>query len=139
MFRMAESREERIRFTNEEILAKGNLGAVDELFVADYVAHGGGKSYKGREFIKGFIGQLRTAIPDLRIVEIRVLIEAADAIAWQRTLSGVHKAEMSGIPPTGKRVEWTEMIVTRFAGDKIAEDWMVSDLAGQLLLKFPKR
>ena len=136
---MADNREERIWFANEEVLVKGNIGAIDEIFATDYVAHGGGKNYKGHEFIKGFIGQLRTAIPDLRVVEIRVLVEAADAIAWQRTLSGVHAAEMRGIPPTGKKVEWTDMCVTRFAGDKIAEDWMVSDLAGQLLLKFPKR
>ena len=42
---------------------------------------------------------------------------------------------MMGIPPTGQKVEWRDMVVTRFDGEKIAEDWAVSELAGQLLSK----
>ena len=44
---------------------------------------------------------------------------------------------MMGIPPTGQKVEWRDMVVTRFDGEKIAEDWAVSELAGQLFSKFP--
>ena len=39
-----------------------------------------------------------------------------------------------GIPPTGQEVEWRDMHVTRFDGEMIAEEWVVSGLAGQLLL-----
>ena len=42
------------------------------------------------------------------------------------------------IPPTGKKVEWRDMVVTRFEGEKIAEEWAVSELAGQLFSKFPQ-
>ncbi len=37
-----------------------------------------------------------------------------------------------------KKLKWNEMVVSRFEGDKIAEEWVVSELAGQLLLKLPK-
>ena len=134
---MAKSNEERLRFANDEILGKGNLDVVDEIFATDYVVHAGGKDYKGPEFVRGFARQLRSAIPDLRVVEVASLIQAGDTIAWQRTLSGTHKEEMAGIPPTGQKVEWRDMLVTRFDGKKIAEDWAVSELAGQLLLSFP--
>ena len=134
---MAKSNEERVRFANDEILGKGNLGVVDKIFATDYVLHAGGKDHKGPEFVRRFAGQLRSGIPDLRVVEVALLIQADDTIVWRRTLSGTHEAEMMGIPPTGQKVEWRDMVVTRFDGEKIAEDWAVSELAGQLLSNPP--
>ncbi len=136
---MAQSKEERVRFANDEILGRGNLGVVDEAFAADYVVHAGGKDAKGTEFVRRFIGQLRSAVPDLRVVEVEFLIQAGDTIGWQRTLSGTHKADMMGIPPSGRKVEWRDIMVTRFDGEKIAEEWAVSELAGHLLLAIPPR
>ena len=129
---MSKSNEERIRFANDEILGKGNLDVVDEVFAAEYVAHAGGKDHKGHKFVRRFVGQLRSAIPNLRVVEVALLMQAGDTITWQRTLSGTHETEMMGIPPTGQKVEWRDMVVTRFDGEKIAEEWAVSELAGQL-------
>ena len=135
---MAKSNEERIRFANDEILGKGNFGAVDEIFATDYVVHAGGKDHKGLEFVRRFCKLLRSAIPDLQVVEVALLIQAGDTIAWQRTLSGTHEAEMLGIPPTGQKVKWRDMVVTRFGGEKIAEEWGVSELAGELFSKFSR-
>ena len=44
---MAKSNEERVRFANDEVLGKGNLDVVDEIFATDYVVHAGGKDHKG--------------------------------------------------------------------------------------------
>ncbi len=134
---MEKSYKERIKFANDEIIGKGNLGIVDEIFATDYVTHGGGKDYKGHKFVRRFIGQLRSAIPDIRVVDIEVHVQAGAKIVWQRTLSGTHKADMMGIPPTGQKVKWRDMMVTRFDGEQIVEEWMVSDLVGQLLSKSP--
>lgn len=134
---MDKSREKRIRFANDEILEMGNLDIVKEVFAPDYIVHAGGKDYKGFKIIREFIGQLRSAIPDLRVVEIQFLTQAGENITWQRTLSGTHKEDMMGISPTHKKVKWREMVVTRFDNEMIAEEWTVSELAGQLLLKFP--
>ena len=136
---MKKNKEERIRFANEEILGKGNLDNVDEFFALDYVVHAGGKDYKGPQFVKKFIKQLRVAILNLRIVMVGILIQSGNTITWQRTLSGKHEADMMGIPPSGKKVKWRDMVVTRFDGNKIAEEWTVSELAEKLLLKLPPR
>lgn len=128
------NKEEQIEFGLEQ-LVKGNLDVVDEIFSSDYVAHAGDKTYKGHEFIKQFARQLRSAIPDIHIAKIEFLAQACDTITWQRTLSGTHKANMMGIPPSGKKVKWSEMVVTRFKDKKIAEEWVVSELAGELALK----
>ena len=71
-------------------------------------------------------------------MKVEFLINAGNTIAWQRTLHGTHKANMMGIPSSEKKIIWNEMVVSRFEGDKIAEEWVVSELAGQLLLKLPK-
>ncbi|MGD2110918.1 MAG: ester cyclase [Phycisphaerae bacterium] len=132
---MAKSKAERIRFANREILGNGDLDVVDEVFATSFVLHAGGRDHKGRAFVKRFAGQLRTAFPDLRVVDVAVLLQAGDTVAWQRTLRGMHEAELKGIPPTGQKVEWRDMVVTRFDDEMIAEDWGVSELAGELLSK----
>ncbi len=132
---MPKNREERIRYANDELIGKGNLGIVDEIFAIDYVAYARGKEYSGHSFIKRFTGQLRSAIPDIQIVEVKFLMQDDSRIVWQRTLKGTHEVEMKGIPPSGKKVEWIDMVVTHFDNEKIAEEWVVSELMGELLLK----
>ena len=108
---MRQSKEERIRFANEEILGKGNLNVVEEVFASDYAVHAEGKDYKGTAFVKRFVAQLRSAIPDLRVVQVEFLMQAADTIAWRRTLKGTHEADLMGIP------NWAEGGVERPVGD----------------------
>ena len=42
-----------------------------------------------------------------------------------------------GISPSGQKIKWNEIIVTRFDNNKIREEWVVSELAGYLLAKPP--
>ncbi len=130
---MDNSKEERIKFGNDELIGNGNLGVVDEIFATDYVVHAGDKNYKGHEFIRRWARQLRSAIPDIQVVEVKYLIQTDETIAWQRLLKGTHKAAMLGIQPTEQKVEWSEMVVSRFDKEKITEEWVVSELAGELL------
>lgn len=136
---MSKRLEQLIRLANDELLNKGNLQSIDALFASDYVAHAGGKHHTGHAFIKRWMKQLRIALPELRVVSIDILLAKGDTIAWQRTLSGIHKAALKRIPPSNRKVQWTDMHVTRFDGDKIAEEWTVSDLAAQLMLKLPSK
>ncbi len=135
---MDKSMEKRIEFGNDELIGNGNTGVIDEIFATDYVAHARGKNYKGHEFIKRWAKQLRLAIPDIRVVEVKFLFQTDDTIAWQRSLTGTHKAALSGIQPTEQKVKWIEMVVSRFDSGKIAEEWVVSELAGELLSKPPR-
>lgn len=135
---MTISQRERIKLGNDELFAKGNFNFIDELFSTNYIVHAGRKDYKGHGFIRRFIEELRSAIPDIRVVEVEFLTESGDTITWQRTLSGTHKANMMGIKPSGQKVEWRDMIVSRFIDEKIIEEWTVSELATELLSKPPR-
>jgi len=126
---------EQIKSIADQLIGQGNLNIVDSAFSADYIAHSGEKTHNGHKFIKQFTKQLRTAIPDIKIVKIEVLSQADNLLTWQRTLSGTHKSNLKGIPASNKKVKWYEIVVSRFDKDKIIEEWVASDLAFQLMLK----
>ncbi len=119
----------------EQLIEQGNFEIINSFFSEDYIAHSGDKSYQGHKFIKQFAKQIRTAIPDIKIVKIELLSQTDNDISWQRTFSGTHKTNLKGIPASNKKVKWYEIVVSRFKEDKIIEEWLVSDLAFQLMLK----
>lgn len=119
----------------EQLIEQGNFEIINSFFSEDYIAHSGDKSYQGHKFIKQFAKQIRTAIPDIKIVKIELLSQTDNDISWQRTFSGTHKTNLKGIPSSNKKVKWYEIVVSRFKEDKIIEEWLVSDLAFQLMLK----
>ena len=131
--------EEIAKHIMSELIEKGDLSLIEKHFSADYVAHAGGKKYKGHKFLTRFTKQLRKAIPDIHAVDLQILTAEPDRIAWQRTLAGVHKVKMQGIPASKKKLTWVEMAVTRFEDGKIVEEWVVSDLMGQMLLNIPSK
>lgn len=133
------NREDTIRYAMDQLIGHGNMEAVEAVFSTNYIAHAEDKEYKGHEFIKRYSRQLRSAIPDIRVMKIEFLCKEGNTIAWQRSFRGTHKANMMGIPPSDKKITWKEMVVTRFEGDRIAEEWVVSELAGQLMLKQPSK
>ena len=133
------NRGDQIKYAAYELIEKGNLDVIETVFSADYIAHAEGKIYRGHEFIKRFSKQLRTAIPDMSVLKVEIHVEKGDRVAWQRTLQGTHQANMLGLPPSKQKIIWNEMLVSRFERDKIAEEWVVSDLAGQLLLAHPAK
>ncbi len=136
---LSQAREERIQFANIELLEKGNLVVIDEVFSSEYLAHVGGNKTRGTAFVQRYVKLVRDALNNVRVVKIDFLNHTDDTVTWQRTLRGTHKNAMLGIPPSGKRVEWKDMLHTRFDGDQIAEEWAVSELAGELMLKLPAK
>lgn len=118
-----------------QLIVEGNLGIIDNGFTSSYLAHAGEKSHHGHKFLHQYTKQLRKAIPDIKLIHVEILNQNNDVITWQRILSGTHKANLKGIPASNKRIKWYEIVVSRFENEKIAEEWLASDLAFQLMLK----
>lgn len=118
-----------------ELIGMGNLDIVDSIFSENYVVHSGAKSYSGHKFIKQFAKQVRTAIPTIKVVRVELLSMTDQTVSWQRSFSGIHEVAFKGIPASKKKINWYEIVVSRFENDKIIEEWVASDLASQLMLK----
>jgi len=124
----------KIRAANSELIVNGNLDAVGEFFTTDFVAHLTDQDMTGgHDAIQKIVGMYRRAFTDLQ-VEVEILVEARDRVAWQRTLRGTHQRDFKGFPATGRPVVWRDMVTSRFRDGLIAEDWSITDLAERLLL-----
>ncbi len=108
----------------EESVNQGNLDLVDELFTADYVSHHNDPAHlpPGPEGVKAFVAATRAGFPDLGITVDDIFAEG-DRVASRWTMRGTNTGQWFGNPPTGKSAAWVGVVITRFEGGKIAEDW----------------
>jgi steroid delta-isomerase-like uncharacterized protein len=121
-----------VRRVYDEIINQGNLNVADQIFASDYVYRSpGSPELRGPEGFKELIAGYRGAFPDLHMT-IDELIAEGDAVASRWTASGTHRGELMGIPPSGKQVTISGLIITRFAGGKATDDFEIFDTMGLL-------
>lgn len=122
-----------LRQANEAVLEQGRSEAIADFFAPGYVAHVSGQTLKGHHAVAGVMEALRGAVPELR-VDVEILVEGDDRVAWLRTCRGTQSGAFKGFPASGKALQWRDMVVSRFERGLIAEEWVVTDLAERLLL-----
>jgi len=87
--------------------------------------------------IKQIISEEFSAFPDLHYT-IDDMVAEGDKVATRVTMTGTHKGEFMGIPPTNKKITIRAIFIHRFAGGKIVEEhveYSALDLMQQLGLK----
>jgi steroid delta-isomerase-like uncharacterized protein len=123
-----------IEAANAALIVNGDLDAIGEFFAPDYVSHLTDQDMTGgHDAIRRFLDAYRRAFRDLH-VDVAILVEAKDRVAWQRTLRAIHHGDFKGFPATGRPIVWRDMATSRFRNGLIAEDWVITDLAERLLL-----
>jgi len=112
---------------------QGNLALVDELFAADYMIHDpqAPDFPGGHAAFKQFVTNLRTGFPDIHVT-IEDMMAEGDKVVWRWRITGTHTGELMGIPPTGRPVTMTGIVISRFVNDKWAEDYVNWDTLGML-------
>jgi predicted ester cyclase len=91
----------------------------------------------GHPLVRDYLELVQRAFPKLKI-EVEILVEGSDRIAWQRTLRAKQQGAFKGFPPSGRTIVWRDVVTSRFCDGLIAEEWVISDLAEQLLLSRKK-
>lgn len=92
---------------------QGSLTVVDELFDAQFVDHSTPEQPVGRNGVKDYILQVRTAFPDISIA-IEDLIAEGESVVVRTTWWGTQQ----GIPSTGALIQ-----IFRIRNGKILEEW----------------
>src|SRR5215204_1824763 len=108
----------------EEAWNQSNLEVVDEIFDR-YVSHlpDGSVLERGPQDVKRFVGEFRSAFPDLRLIIEEQLAEG-DKVVSRGTIRGTHLREFRGMAPTGEEMEIPGMAVFRFSEEgKVVESW----------------
>jgi len=123
-----------IEAANTVLIADKNLDAAGDYFTKDYVAHVTGHDMKGgHDAIRKVLSELFRAFPDLSM-KVEVLLEGNERVTWLRTLQGTQTGSFKGFPANNRQILWRDMVTSQFLGGFISEEWVVTDLAEQLLL-----
>jgi steroid delta-isomerase-like uncharacterized protein len=109
----------------------GDFSLVDEHYAEDYVLHDPAMPVHGHAGFKQYVAMYRSVFPDLHFT-LEDMVAEGDTVAWRITARGTHKGALMGIPPTGKQVSISAIIISRFVGGKWAEDWANIDMFGML-------
>ena len=120
-----------VRRFYEEVINQRNLDLVDELCTTTHVYHNPPTTLHGREEFKQLLSLYITAFPDARLT-VEDQIGEGDKVVTRYTFRGTHQADLMGIPPTGKQVTVTGMIITRIGNGKSEEGWLNFDALGML-------
>jgi predicted ester cyclase len=112
----------------EEAMRRGKLDKLDGLYSNDYVYHGipvlgelrGPTAFK--DFARGFID----AVSEFQET-VEDQIAEGDKVATRISGGGLHTGEVMGAAPTGKKLTWSALILSRFVDGRIAEEWVEFD------------
>lgn len=108
-------------------LNKGDLSVVDEVISDDFVEH---EVMPGLEPTKAGVRQLfemfHTAFEDASF-ELDSMIGEGDKVVAMVRMTGVHKAEFMGIPPSGRAINVGVADQFRIEDGKVVEHWGVMD------------
>ncbi len=85
----------------------------------------------GAQLLKDVFGKLHRAFPDLRVT-LEDLIAEEDKVVGRNSVTGTHRGEYMGIPPTGRSVTYDEIFIARFRDGRIAETWGVVNVLSQM-------
>ncbi|HLJ32459.1 MAG TPA: ester cyclase [Ktedonobacteraceae bacterium] len=115
----------------EEVWSQGNMSAVDEVLANNYILHDPSRTIHGPEGFKQFVSMFRSAFPDLHMT-IEDQIAEGDKLVRRFKVHGTHQGELQDIPPTGKQVTVSGILISRYENGKLAEDWSNFDALGML-------
>lgn len=117
-----------VRTVFSEIWSKGNVELIPNLISENYIGHfPGGDIVHGREGLATEVTAHRNAFPDW-VEEVEDELIDHDRIAVRFTSRGTNTGDFSGNPPTGNRVEISEVAIFRLEDGKIAEQWVYPDI-----------
>jgi predicted ester cyclase len=120
------------------LIEEGNKGKAAAMAVIDRSIdmRGDLKDFKQME------SEWYDAFPDMHYT-IDDMVAEGDKVAARVTMTGTHKGEIMGIPPTNKKVTVSGIVIDRFAGGKIVEDNGIFDMLGLMrqlgLVPTPKK
>ena len=114
----------------EEVINEGNYRVADEHFAPAYVYHSPDMpDVNGPGGFKELIAMFRAAFPDAHVT-VEDWVAEGDKVACRWRGIGTHRGTFMGVPPTGKIVTVSGMLISHFAAGKIVEEWGLRDMLG---------
>ncbi len=111
----------------DEVFNRHDLSRLDQYLAEDLASHWlGDRTLHGLGEWREGMASFFAAFPDAAYT-LDDIFFAGDKGVWRGTWRATQSGAWEGIAPTGRKATWTVMIMGRFAGDKLAEDWIEYD------------
>ena len=116
-----------------EAINAGNLDLIDGLISESFVEHEvfPGLPTKGPEAPKAALGMFRAAFPDLQFTADDMTGEG-DKVVVRGTMSGTHKGEFMGMPPTNKSFKIQFIDILEIHDNQGTAHWGMTDQAAMM-------
>ena len=115
-----------------EVWGGGNLALIDEFVGPDYIYRAVGMpEVRGAAGIREMVTTVRAALPDLtNTVELQVA--EGDIVVSKGTSRGTHLGPWAETPASGNLVTMAWVLISRFDGDKIVDEFEAFDTLGMM-------
>jgi predicted ester cyclase len=125
----AQENEALVRRYFEEGWVKGNLAAVEDFMVPNYIEHQIPDVHlASRDSLKQLLATYYKAFPDMKSV-LHDIFAQGDRVAFRWSVSGTHLGDWVGIPPTGNHITASGITIYRITGGKAVEGWTSIDIS----------
>lgn len=108
-----------------------NKEVVGQVFAQDWVD--GNPTFPdqpmGIEGAMYFVEQYRSALPDIHF-DITHLIADPDYVTFRFEATATHKGILMGIPPTGKKIKVSGVVIHKVENGRFVKSWNEVDLLG---------
>ena len=129
---MSEQNKAALQHWTDEGFNKQNLDEFDVYFSPGLVNHALPPGLPaGLEGTKMLASVFLAAYPDLQITLEDVVAEG-DKVVARWSAQGTHQGDLMGIPPTGKEVTITGIVIDRFENGRSVERWENIDQLGMM-------
>ena len=116
------------RFTSE-FLTTGDASLAEEFLSPDVALHFAGQQLRGRDRYLAVVAANGDTFDDL-VWTVEDMVADGDTVAVRYTMTGTHRGEFAGVPPTGTAVLAQSMAFYRLADGQIVEERAQLDMLG---------
>ncbi len=116
---------ERILAVYLEARNRPDLELLDEIYHPAVVVHDCSEpeDIRGLAAVKSYYRGSHELLPDFRI-EISDRFFGGDRMAARWTVTGTHAGTLHGLPPTGKAIRFSGVVIDRVVEGRIVEEWV---------------
>jgi steroid delta-isomerase-like uncharacterized protein len=118
---VSEQNKQLVRQITEQLWNQRRLEVIPKFYAEDYVV-----DYRpyapmrhGWEAIRGMVERAFVAFPDYH-EELNELVAEGDTVVARLTISGTQTGPWGALPPSGKHVEFEEMVMLKIRDGKVA-------------------
>lgn len=107
-------------------LSRGDIAGATESYTAETRIYGFAPQPLNLESYKQVLAMYFSAFPDIRLT-VEDMVAEGDKVAARYIARGTHRGEFMGIPPTGRQIETSEMMIAHVVNGKTVMLWVCPD------------